>query len=78
MLNHKQRSIMITANRPFSAWHSLFPDKAMTIATIDRLVHHATIFEMNVESFRRRTAIQHRRPATSNAETRDIAAIDAN
>ena len=28
----------------------------MTVAAIDRLVHHATIFEMNVESYRRRTA----------------------
>jgi DNA replication protein DnaC len=75
---YEQRSIMITANRPFSAWDSLFPDKAMTIATIDRLVHHATIFEMNVESFRRRTAIQQRRPTTSNTDTSDIAAIDEN
>lgn len=63
---------MITANRPFGAWDTLFPDKAMTIATIDRLVHHATIFEMNVESFRRRTAIQQRQPATSNLEASDI------
>ncbi|AEH77513.1 hypothetical protein SM11_chr0230 [Sinorhizobium meliloti SM11] len=29
----------------------------MTLAAIDRLVHHATIFEMNVESYRRKTAI---------------------
>jgi hypothetical protein len=28
----------------------------MTVAAIDRLVHHSTIFEMNVESYRRRTA----------------------
>ena len=26
----------------------------MTLAAIDRLVHHATILEMNVESYRRR------------------------
>ena len=25
----------------------------MTLAAVDRLVHHVTIFEMNVESFRR-------------------------
>ncbi|NEJ26278.1 hypothetical protein GR247_40990 [Rhizobium leguminosarum] len=50
----------------------------MTIATIDRLVHHATIFEMNVESFRRRTAIQQRQPATSNLEASDIASTDQN
>jgi DNA replication protein DnaC len=29
----------------------------MTLAAIDRLVHHATILEMNVESYRRRAAI---------------------
>ncbi|MBB4633435.1 hypothetical protein GGQ98_003073 [Sphingosinicella soli] len=30
----------------------------MTLAAVDRLVHHATIFEMNVESYRRRSALQ--------------------
>ena len=35
-----------------------FPDQAMTLAAVDRLVHHATIFEMNVESYRRRTALE--------------------
>ena len=34
----------------------------MTLAAIDRLVHRATIFELNVESYRRRTAVEtHRR-----------------
>jgi DNA replication protein DnaC len=54
---YERRSIMITANQPFGEWDSVFPDQAMTVAAIDRLVHHATILEMNVESYRRRTAI---------------------
>jgi hypothetical protein len=29
----------------------------MTLAAIDRLVHHATILEMNVDSYRRKTAV---------------------
>ena len=29
----------------------------MTGSAIDRLVQHATIFEMNVESYRRRSAV---------------------
>lgn len=33
----------------------------MTLAAIDRLVHHATIIEMNVESYRRREAIDRKR-----------------
>jgi hypothetical protein len=29
----------------------------MTVAAIDRLVHHATILELNTESYRRRAAL---------------------
>jgi len=53
---YERRSMLITANQPFGEWNSVFPDPAMTLAAVDRLVHHATIFEMNVESYRRRTA----------------------
>jgi hypothetical protein len=28
------------------------------LAAVDRLVHHATIFELNVQSYRRRSAIE--------------------
>ncbi len=57
---YERRSLMITANQPFGEWGKVFPDPAMTLAAVDRLVHHATIFEMNVESYRRKTAIQRR------------------
>jgi DNA replication protein DnaC len=57
---YERRSMLITANQPFGEWGRIFPDQAMTLAAVDRLVHHATIFEMNVESFRRRAAIQRR------------------
>ncbi len=33
----------------------------MTLAAVDRLVHHATIFEMNVESYRRRVPLERKR-----------------
>jgi DNA replication protein DnaC len=61
---YERRSLLITANTPFGEWNRLFPDPAMTLAAVDRLVHHATIFEMNVESYRRRTALG-RKAATS-------------
>lgn len=57
---YERRSLLITANQPFGEWGKVFPDPAMTLAAVDRLVHHATIFEMNVESYRRRTAVQRR------------------
>ena len=43
-------------------WHYVvFGDQAMAVAVVDRLVHHATIFEMNVESYRRRAALERKR-----------------
>lgn len=54
---YERRSMLITANQPFGEWGKIFPDPAMTLAAVDRIVHHATIFEMNVESYRRRAAI---------------------
>jgi DNA replication protein DnaC len=53
---YERKSIAITANTPFSQWGDVFVDPAMTLAAVDRLVHHATILEMNTESYRRRSA----------------------
>ncbi len=58
---YERRSMLITANQPFGEWGKIFPDPAMTLASIDRLVHHATILEMNVESYRRRAALDRKR-----------------
>lgn len=60
---YERRSLLITANQPFGEWGRIFPDQAMTLAAIDRLVHHATIFELNVDSYRRKTAIEKTRGA---------------
>jgi DNA replication protein DnaC len=65
---YEHRSLLITANQAFGEWNKIFPDQAMTLAAVDRLVHHATIIEMNVESYRRRIALERKRsperPAT--------------
>ena len=58
---YERRSMLITANQPFGEWGKIFPDQAMTLAAIDRLIHHSTILEMNVESYRRREAIDRKR-----------------
>lgn len=58
---YERRSTLITANQPFGEWNRIFPDPAMTLAAVDRLVHHATILELNVESYRRRAAIERQR-----------------
>jgi len=61
---YERKSLAITANTPFSKWGEVFVNPAMTLAAVDRLVHHATILEMNVESYRRRAAqAEHAPPA---------------
>jgi len=61
------RRLAITANTPFSQWGEVFVEPAMTLAAVDRLVHHSTILEMNVESYRRRAAQQGLAPAARKA-----------
>jgi DNA replication protein DnaC len=60
---YERKSLAITANTPFSQWGEVFPDPAMTLAAVDRLVHHATILEMNVASYRQRQAQTNNAPA---------------
>ena len=33
--------MLVTANQPFGEWGKVFPDPAMTVAAVDRLVHHS-------------------------------------
>ncbi|MCU0924373.1 MAG: IS21-like element helper ATPase IstB [Burkholderiaceae bacterium] len=60
---YERKSLAITANTPFSQWGEVFVEPAMTLAAVDRLVHHATILEMNVQSYRRRSAQATQPPA---------------
>ena len=53
---YENRSLLVIANEPFSAWGKIFASDAMTVAAVDRLVHRSHIFELNVESYRRRAA----------------------
>ena len=55
---YERRSLLVTANQPFGEWGKIFPDPAITLAVVDRLVHHAIIFEINVDSYRRRAALE--------------------
>ncbi len=57
-------SLIITSNQPFSAWDQIFDDNMMTVAAIDRLVHHATILEVKGESYRKKTSMQRREAMT--------------
>lgn len=67
---YEHRSLIITCDRPFADWESIFADKTMTVAAIDRLVHHATILEFGSESYRKRAAAATSgQPAAASAPT---------
>jgi DNA replication protein DnaC len=50
-------SLIITSNQSFADWDTIFPDEMMTVAAIDRLVHHAEIIEIQSDSYRRKAAL---------------------
>lgn len=57
---YESGSLIITSNQPFSAWDNIFEDNMMTVAAIDRLVHHATILEIEADSYRKKASIKRR------------------
>lgn len=50
---YESGSLLITSNQPFDQWDSIFPSNIMAVAAIDRLVHHATIININEVSYRK-------------------------
>jgi DNA replication protein DnaC len=55
---YESGSLIITSNQPFSQWDHIFPDTMMTVAAIDRIIHHATIIEIQGESYRKKQSLK--------------------
>ena len=55
---YEHGSLLITTNQAFSEWDSIFGDNMMTVAAIDRLVHHADIYQIEGDSYRKKHAIK--------------------
>lgn len=53
---------------PFSQWDQVFKDTVTTMAAVDRLVHHATVLELNGESYRVQTAASRKAQQLSKAQ----------
>jgi len=49
---YERRSVIITSNLVFSKWDQIFQNPMTTAAAIDRLVHHCSILEFDVPSYR--------------------------
>ena len=53
---YERTTVIITSNLVFSQWDKIFKDPMTTAAAIDRIVHHATILELDGASFRTEAA----------------------
>ena len=51
---YEQASMIVTSNKPFSAWGEIFGDEVTATAMVDRLVHHAEILALKGDSYRLR------------------------
>lgn len=49
---YEKQSLIITSNRPFQDWGTLFPNPSLASATLDRLLHHAQVFMFSGDSYR--------------------------
>jgi DNA replication protein DnaC len=49
---YERASLIVTSNKPFSAWGEIFGDEVTAVAMIDRLVHHAEILSLKGDSYR--------------------------
>lgn len=60
---YERASLIVTSNKPFSAWGEIFGDDVTVAAMIDRLVHHAEIIALKGDSYRLRDRDFARAPA---------------
>ncbi len=49
---YEKGSIVLTSNKSYGDWGSLFPDMALASAILDRLLHHSTTINIRGDSYR--------------------------
>jgi len=49
---YEKASVIITSNKKFDEWAEMMGDEVMTVAMLDRLLHHSKVFNLSGKSFR--------------------------
>lgn len=52
--SYEHGSLLITMNPIFSEWDSIFTDNMVTVDAIDRPVHHADIYQIERDRYRKK------------------------
>jgi DNA replication protein DnaC len=66
---YERASLIVTSNKPFSAWGEIFGDEITAAAMIDRLVHHAEILALKGDSYRLKDRDLDARPTPQTTQT---------
>lgn len=62
---YERRSLVVTTNLPFARWTEVFHDATAAAAVIDRIMHHASVFKTEGQSYRLKDARAARRKKTT-------------
>jgi DNA replication protein DnaC len=65
---YERASMIVTSNKPFSAWGEIFGDDMAATAMIDRLIHHSEIMSLKGDSYRLRGKELESRPRGTNLD----------
>jgi DNA replication protein DnaC len=65
---YERASLIVTSNKPFSAWGEIFGDEMTAVAMIDRLLHYAEILSLKGDSYRLRDKDLGARPGSQPPE----------
>jgi DNA replication protein DnaC len=49
---YEHGSIILTTNRGIASWGEIFEDTTVAAAILDRLLHHATVLQIDGDSYR--------------------------
>jgi len=47
-------TVILTTNRGIAEWGTIFEDTTVAVAILDRLLHHATVLQIDGDSYRMR------------------------
>jgi DNA replication protein DnaC len=53
---YEAKSTLVTTNKPFAEWATVFPNAACVVSLVDRLVHHAEVVVIEGDSYRLKEA----------------------
>ena len=66
---YERASMIVTSNKPFSAWGEIFGDDMAATAMVDRLIHHAEILSLKGDSYRLKDRDLGLRPGRQSLQT---------